>query len=478
MKSNPKNLIIIIILSLSSCNLLVEEPEHIVVTDGFYKSEGDAVAAVNSIYNRLAVRMYNRGMYIMADLPADDYKNGQGMPNPFLLDLEFLRMTPENQFVGETWNDHYDGINRANTAINRIPEIEMNENRKNRLIGEARFIRGLLYFNLVRFFGDVPLVTLDTRNLLGLNVARSKESEVYKLIIEDMIFASTNLPFVQSGNDLGRATKGSAKILLGKVYLTMKDWDNAISVLAEVIDNEGAYGYGLHDNFRNNWNRSTENGSEMVFAIQFMQPPGISHALMRLSAPRNRVPGLIGNEADIPTQEIFDLFEKGDSRRDATFYTSFERNGITYNFPFPFFYKYFDPSNFNSTNISNANVFVLRYSDALLMYAEALNEKNGPENKAFEALNRVRNRAFGNNNYEFTNLNQSNFREAVYLERRKEFVLEGQRWFDLVRTGRFVETMKNHTENGGNNVQLFHVLMPIPQREIDTNPDLVQNEGY
>jgi starch-binding outer membrane protein, SusD/RagB family len=112
------------------------------------------------------------------------------MPNPFLLDLEFLRMTPENQFVGNTWNDHYDGINRANTAINRIPDIEMNENLRNRLIGEARFIRGLLYFNLVRFFGDVPLVTTDTRDLNDLNVSRSPSSEVYQQIIEDLEFAS------------------------------------------------------------------------------------------------------------------------------------------------------------------------------------------------------------------------------------------------------------------------------------------------
>lgn len=469
---------IVIFLTIFSCSILVEEPDHIIVTDGFYKTEGDAVAAVNSIYNRLATRMYNRDMYIMADLPTDDYKNGQGMPNPFLLDLEFLRMTPENQFVAQTWQDHYDGINRANTAINRIPEIEMDENLKNRLIGEAKFIRGLLFFNLVRFFGEIPIVTSDTRNLSELNVERSSVQKVYEQVIDDLLFASTNLPFVQSGNDLGRATKGSAKILLGKVYLTMKDWDKTIGVLAEVINNQGAYNYGLHENYRDNWNRSTENGPEMIFAVQFMEPPGITHSLMRLSGPRNRVPGFLGNEADIPTLEVYNLFEEGDRRRAATFYTSLDRNGVTYKFPFPFFYKYFDPGNVNSTNISNANVFVLRYSDALLMFAEALNEKNGPEAKSFELINRVRRRAFGSNAFDLVNLTQSEFRDAVFLERRLEFVLEGQRWFDLVRTGRFVQTMRNHTENGGTNVQPHHILMPIPQREIDTNPNLIQNAGY
>lgn len=477
-KLNIFCLLILTLLGMPSCNILLEEPDHIIVTDGFYKSEGDAIAAVNSIYNRLAARMYNRGMQVMADLSVDDHKNGQGMPNPFLLDLEFLRVTPENQFVAQTWQDHYDGINRANTAINRIPDIEMNANLKSRLLGEASFIRGLLYFNLVRFFGEVPIVTSDTRNLSDLNIERAPISEVYSQIIQDLEFAAGNLPKINSGNDLGRATEGAAKILLGKVYLTMEDWNRCIQVLEEVITQEVGYNYGLHQNFRDNWNRSSENGSEMVFAVQYNEPPGIPNSMMRLSAPRNRVPGLIGNEADIPTQEVYDIFDAEDSRRNATFFTSYERNGITYNFPFPFFYKYFDPDRTHATNQSNANVYVLRYSDALLMLAEAINESTGPNTLAYELINRVRRRAYGNIDYDLSNLSQNEFREAVYLERRKEFVFEGQRWFDLVRTGKFYETMLNHTENGGNNVQPFHVLMPIPQREMDTNPNLVQNDGY
>lgn len=462
----------------TACNLLEEDPEHLLVTNSFYNKEGDAVAAVNSIYNRLYSGMYERNMQLMADLPTDDHKNGQGMPNPFLLNLEFGRVTSENQFVASTWEQHYDGINRANTAINRIPDINMDEELKNRLIAEARFIRGLLYFNLVRFYGDVPIVTEDTRNLGELNISRDPVEQVHGQIISDLEFAEDNLPISYPGSETGRATKGAAKILMGKVYLTRKDWPAAVQVLGEVINNEGEYGYDLLEDFRDNWRQSTENGPEMVFSIQMMQDPGNGNVLMRSTAPRNLVPGLVGWEADVPTQEVYDLFEEDDERRAATFYTSYEKDGELYEFPLPLFYKYFDPTQINATTQSNANIHVLRYADALLMYAEAINEQSGPTPEAYEAVNRVRRRAFNDTAHDLANLSQDEFREAVYLERRKELVFEAHRWFDLVRTGRFVEVMQNHNENGGTNVQPHNVLMPIPQREIDTNPELQQNPGY
>lgn len=462
----------------SGCHLLEEDPEHILVASNFYKTEGDAVAAVNSIYNRLYTGMYERSMQLMADLPTDDYKNGIGMDNPFLHALEFGNVTPENQFVSSTWSDHYDGINRANAAINSIPQIKMNEELKNRLLGEASFIRALLYFNLVRFYGDVPIVTQDTRDLNNLNVSRDPAEKVYEQIISDLEFATSNLPVGYSVSDVGRATKGAATILLGKVYLTKKDWGKAIEALGEVINNESIYGYSLLENFGDNWRGGTENGPEMVFSIQFMQAPGNGNVLMLSTAPRNRVPGLVGWEADVPTREVYDLFDPEDERRAATFYTSYDKDGKVYQFPWPLFFKYFDPGRVNATDQSNANIHVLRYADALLMYAEALNEQSGPSPQAYDAINRVRRRAFNDPAYDLANLSQGEFREAVYLERRKELVFESHRWFDLIRTGRFVEVMQNHKENGGTNVQPHNVLMPVPQREIDTNPNLVQNAGY
>ncbi|WKN44700.1 RagB/SusD family nutrient uptake outer membrane protein [Tunicatimonas pelagia] len=471
-------LILILLLGVNACNILEEDPEHLLVTDNFYQSEGDAVAAVNTIYNRMYTRMYERSMQLMVDLPTDDYKNGQGMNNPFLIDLEFLRITTENQFVAQIWQDHYDGINRANTLINRAPDIDMDEELKNRLIAEARFLRGLFYFNLVRFYGDVPIILEDTQSLDNLNVTRDPADQVYQQLISDLMFATDNLPISYLDNQTGRATQGAAKALLGKVYLTQQDWANAGQTLGEIVNNEAAYGYGLHENFADNWNPITENGMEAIFSAQFMQDPGNGNILMRSTVPRSRVPGLVGWEADIPTQEVYDLFEEEDERRAVTFYTSYEQDGEMYEFPWPLFYKYFDPSQANATNQSNANIHILRYADVLLMYAEALNEQGGPTPEAYEAINRVRRRAHNDTDHNLTGLSQADFRDAVYLERRLELVMETHRWFDLVRTGRFVEVMQNHDENGGTSVQAYNVLMPIPQREIDTNPNLTQNTGY
>ncbi len=267
-------------------------------------------------------------------------------------------------------------------------------------------------------------------------------------------------------------------MLLGKVYLTRQDWSNAVQTLGEIVNNEATYDYGLHENFADNWNPATENGVESIFSAQFMQDPGNGNILMRSTIPRSRVPGLVGWEADIPTQEVYDLFEEEDERRAATFYTSYEQDGTVYEFPWPLFYKYFDPSQVNATSQSNANIHVLRYADVLLMYAEAVNEQNGPTPEAYEAINRVRRRAHNDTNHDLAGLGQEDFRNAVYLERRLELVMETHRWFDLVRTGRFLDVMQNHTENGGTSVQAHNVLMPIPQREIDTNSNLTQNTGY
>lgn len=475
-----KYLLVIIGLGFinNSCDLLKEEPEHILVSENFYRTPEEALASVNAVYQRLAPGMYNRVINMMTDLPTDDLKNGQGMNNAFLIDLEYYNFTSENTFAGQTWMEHFDGINRANVVLGRVPQVAMDETLKQRILGEAHFLRALFYFNLVRFYGKVPIVTTETGNLNNLNLERAPVEEVYALIIEDLKFAETSLPAIFSGADLGRATQGAAKILLGKVYLTKKDWANAVKKLEEVIKNEATYKYELHPNFRDNFVPATENTKEMVFSVQLMENPGQPNGMMILDAPRTRVPGLTGQEADIPTLDVYNAFKPGDTRRDATFFTSYTRNNATTKFPFPLYYKYFDEGAFSKTAQSNVNVHILRYADALLMYAEALNELSGPTPEAYTAINRVRRRAFKDNLHDLTGLNQASFREAVYEERRLEFVKEGQRWFDLVRTGRLLTVMQNHKENGTINIKPHNILYPVPQRERDVNPKLDQNDGY
>ena len=495
MKNTFKYIIIISLVTLiSACDLLTETPEDRFVLDNFYSSETDAQASVDAIYSRIGAGFYERIFFLVADLPADDYKNGGGMSNSFLQDIEYYRHTSENEFIKRVWREGFDGIARANTAINRIPEISMDENLKNRLLAEASFIRALLYFNLVRWFGGVPLIT-NLESIEDALILRSSVEDVYALIKSDLAFAEVNLPVSYPASNAGRATKGAAIALLGKVHLTLEDWPNAVSKLSELVNNEGSYGYGLNKSFRANWEVATEHGIETVFTINFSEPPGNGNQLMqgiapKYSMPGGKLPGLSASwEADIPTMEIYTLFDDTDQRKNATFRKDFisPKDGKIYTSSIPLFVKYFEDGEAICKNSDN-NIQVLRYADVLLMYAEALNE-TGQSEAALPLLNRIRERAFNNTDHNYSSMGQSEMRIAIYKERRLELVFEGHRWFDLVRTGRLVQRMKEHAAieaqlaesdktSIASNIKDFHVLMPIPQHEIDLNSELQQNPGY
>jgi len=483
------------LLLFSSCDksLLVEKPEDRFVVGNFYSGPKDAQAAVDAIYQQL-YSIYSRNMILLCDLPADDEKNGLGMPNQYLQDLEFLRHTSENTFVRDMWQFNYSGISRANSAIINIGKIAMDETLKKRLIAEASFLRGLFYFNLVRFYSDVPL-TLKLESLQDALIPRAPKTQVYDQILTDLKYAEANLPAKYNSTNIGRATSGAAKILMGKVYLTMHEFQKSADKLAEVVDNETKYGYGLHTNFRDNWLVATENGKEMVFSIEFTGPPGQGNNQMSLEGPKysvpgGGVPGITGaNEADIPTMDLYTQYIPGDTRKDVTFKTEFRSpaNGNIYKSSIPLFAKYWEEGQTVCANSKN-NMYILRYDDALLMYAEALNEV-GATVKATDVLNRVRARAFQDTQHNYSGLGQAEFRDKVYLERRLEMANEGQRWFDLVRTNRWLPVMKAHgllesqlaeknkTEITAN-AKEYQSLMPIPQREIDLNKLLTQNPGY
>jgi len=488
----------IIILSIALINtacesFLDEKPADRLVESNFYSGSKDAEAAVSAAYQQLTT-IYNRLMYNLGELPTDVMKNGLGMPNTYLQDLEFLRFNASNTFVADMWNNNYAGIMKANSAVNNIPRITMNSTLQERLIAEAQFLRALYYFNLVRYFGGVPLVT----KLESINDAlgpRASVEEVYTQIIDDLKIAETVLPVTYGEADLARATKGAAKILLGKVYLTKGDFESAKTKLAEVVENESDYGYGLHADYGANWRPETEAGIEAVFYIEYKKPPLITNGEMGLAGPKYSVPGgSIGvngsNEADIPTQELWDSFDENDLRRGINLRYEFTNMSTleVVRSSIPLFGKYWIDG-ITASNQCDINMHIIRYADALLMYAEALNE-TGESNKAHSVLNRVRERAFGNSSGNFSGLTKEQFRTIILDERRLEFPIEGHRWFDLARTGTFIERMKAHSvyEAGvaesnktqlAQNIKDYMILMPIPQREIDLRPDeLTQNPGW
>lgn len=490
------SLVICFLISFGiSCtdNFLAEDPKGQLTQQNFYQSEQDAVAAVNGAYNQL-YSIYERLMFLVGDLPADVEKNGLGMPNQYLQNLEFMRYTPENVFVRRMWSRNYSGINRANTAIINISGMKegiIDENLKNRLIGELRFLRALYYFNLVRYFGDVPLVT-NAETVQEAMIARTPKDEVYNQIISDLEFAAQNLPIQHNDANLGRATKGAAKILMGKVYLRLEDWSNASSTLAEVINNEAQYGYGLFEDYGDNWGQSTEIGKEAVFYVEFMSPPLNSNGAGGLQGPKYSVhegqgipcKSAASYEADIPTEELYNRFSDEDERKGVTFQTEFYCGEDVYPSSIPLFTKYWDES-VSVPVQSQHNFHIIRYADAVLMYAEALFEQ-GNESEALNQINRIRERAFNDTDHNFSSLT----REKIWEERLLELAQEGHRWFDLTRQGRFVERMKEHSrreeEIAGEpvrvslreNIKDYMNLMPIPQREIDINDKLEQNPGW
>jgi starch-binding outer membrane protein, SusD/RagB family len=481
-----KNLYIFAIVATItfSCNNLDENPPFITAQQ-FYKTKDDAIAAVNSVYSHLShdvgngtdFGLYQRQLHLTTDMISDDANAGAGATNQNVLAMGAATFVSTNDRVEKTWRQHYAAINRANGAIENIEKINFDETLKQRLIGESKFIRALLYFNLVRLWGDVPLVLTETNSLENekLYIGRTSVEEVYNQIKKDLADAEAVLPTQYSGNDVGRVTQGAAKALLVKVYLTTQDWPNAIAKAQETIS--GPYGYDLFTNFGDVFNTATKNGKEHIFSIQYKaNANGNNNNMGGLSAPNsNIVPGLNGSEADVPQPGLYELYKATDKRREVTFFTSFisPANGKLYNFK-PHFYKFFDPASVTRPSESGVNFPVLRFSDVLLMYAEAINEKDGPTSEAYQAINKVRTRAGLPSLTE--GITKEQFRDSVYLERRLEFVYEDQRWFDLLRTGRMVEAMH---KAGKLNAQGHHYLLPIPQREIDNNPNLKpQNPGY
>ena len=465
-------------LLMAGCDsLLQEEPASAVSADQFYQTREDAIAGVNAAYSGLFQRwgMYYRGIYLLVDLPTDDATTGQGVNNPNIVSLDNYTYTTTNDRVSLFWESTYGAINQANEAIANVPEVDMEEGLRTRLVAEARFLRGLYYFNLVRLFGGVPLVTTPTNSLDSLNVGRATVEATYGQIIEDLQFAEADLPPDFEGGDTGRATRMAAKGLLAKVYLTREQWTEAAQKAEEVID------AGVHEllpSYRDVFR--VDNNQEMMFVVQAERNDGIGFFGVTGFIPRNVIPGVPGGSYDIPREAFYETFQEGGVRRDVTFFTSFTTSeGETVEFD-PRWFKYVDPGTLENSMEMDSDYPILRYADVLLMYAEAVNEQGGPTPLALERLNKVRRRAFGealdtSSEVDYpSGMSQAEFREALHRERRLEFGVEAHRRFDLVRWGRLQDVLGDI----GIEVTDHRILYPIPQREMDTNPSLEQNPGY
>ncbi|WP_077923423.1 RagB/SusD family nutrient uptake outer membrane protein [Spirosoma sp. 209] len=474
-----KNILLGILLmgGLSACNVLEQTPESNFTPTNFYRNADDAKAAVSTVYDPLASpNLYAQVMWIIQDQATDDaeWGGGRSTANQPKNDLDKYTFTPATSTFQSVWTTLYQGINRANTVISRLPAIPMDEALKARYIAEARFMRGFYYFTLVRLFGGVPLITTETTSLNNLTVSRAPVDEVYRFIVQDFTEAETTLPATYTGIDRGRATKGAAKAFLAKVYLTRQDWPRAAAKAKEVID------LGIYDlwaTYNEAFLIANKNGKESVFEMQALGGGFNEGSWMQgyMRPNFDRVNGVAGFGDDPVTENLYRTFSPADKRRDVTIrlYSATSTPAAPASVQFPgYVYKYLDPAATANGDGSN-NFPIVRYADVLLMYAEALNEQAAGNAEAYAAVNRLRRRA---GLTDLTGLSQDQFRDAVLLERRLELAFEGHRWYDLVRTKRLITAIK--AQNPSINVQERHYLFPIPQTERDVNPALDQNPGY
>jgi hypothetical protein len=476
-----------------SCNKLVENPTSVIVSSQFYKTQSDAVAAVNAVYNTLNsdplgdFPMYGRQLNLMTDNASDNQNFSPSNTNPDVRALSTVTYVSINGRILKNWQQLYFGINRANIAIDNIAAIPATQfsdpSLQARLINESRFIRALLYFNLVRLWGAVPLIlhNPESVDVASLLVARTSTDSVYAQIITDLVEA-TKLPPIFTGADIGRATSGAAHTLLAKVYTTRKQWTVAQTEVQAVIT--GGYGYSLFQNFADVFKKSTKNGVEHIFSVQFATNGGEANTTQYLSSSFTSF-NTGTYPIDIPSDSsIAALFDSIDTRKSVTFYST-QFNAVTgqtiiFHNPYtPYLNKFVDYSlaPLNNQNISGINFTVLRYAEILLLNAETLNEINGgPTAAAYSAINQVRARAHVSDLT--AGLSQSDFRDSVFLERRKEFIQEGQRWFDLVRQGgqALVDALKKFPAKQA--ASLKDSLYPIPLTEIQLDPLLTQNPGW
>ncbi|SEW25441.1 Starch-binding associating with outer membrane [Chitinophaga sp. YR573] len=477
----------ILLLLFVSCNKLDENPDSIITVSQFYKTQADAISAVAAVYSTLNTDaaadfpLYGRNMNLLTGNGSDDQIFSPSNTNTDVRALGTATYVPANDRIKKNWQQLYFGISRANVAIDNIPNINFDTTLRSRLIRESKFIRALLYFNIVRFWGDAPLILHDPTSIdvSKQKVTRASKDSVYAQIISDLTDA-TLLPATYSGANIGRATSGAAHALLAKVYVTRREWSKALIELNTVIN--GGYGYDLFSNYLDAFQQATKNGKEHIFSVQFGTNLGAKNSTQFLSSGDFSSFNTAVYPGDLPADStLYQLFAASDTRRSVTFFTSLYNaaTGKYVTFTPARFAKFIDYTMSPLTNQSQSgiNFPVIRYADILLLDAEVLNEINGaPTADAYAAINKVRTRA-GIADLT-TGLNQADFRDSVFLERRKEFIQEGMRWFDLSRRGGtyLYDALKKFPDKTGAAVK--DTLYPIPQSERDLNSLLTQNPGW
>lgn len=464
-------LLFFIAIGLNACSddyvEVISEDQN---SENFFNSQADYENALIAAYDALQSSYIN---VMLGDIASNNTLSGGESATDVIgiQQIDDMVHTPVNDQLSDIWRWMYGGVNRTNFIMEFQDKTDFPD--KPRVLGETRFLRAYYYFELVKFFGDVPMI-VDQRFLFGDEtiVDRTPKADVYNQIERDLLFAIDNLQYTTP--DVGRASKGSAQALLGKVYLFQQKYSEAAAVLDDLI---ASGPYDLVTDYSTIFENNNENNIESVFEIQYSDIEGGSFDCLQCSegnvavgfnGPRSYDGPLFesGFSFNVPTQEVVDLFETGDLRKDtaildidafaaatgATFTEGFRHTG--------YFNRKYIPRqgdlNTGDANLTNPNNYrAIRFADVLLMAAEAYNSGNLGDGQAQTYLNRVRSRA----SLPDVNTTGTALADDIFKDRRLELVGEGHHFFDLVRTGRAAGAIPGFVTGK-------HELFPIPLEEI------------
>jgi len=478
------------LLAVSCSDDFVDVNSEDLNSEDFFNTEAEYQSALIGAYDLLQSSYIN---VMLGEIASNNTRAGgeSAIDVPGIQQIDKMTHNPINENLRDVWSWMFAGVNRANYLLEFKDKTQFPNNEQ--VIAQATFLRAYYYFELVKFFGDVPLA-VDQRLLFGdqNTVERTPKSEVYAQIELDLIFASENLPITQV--EMGRVTKGAAQALLGKVYLYQNKFMEASNVLDNVI-NTGTY--DLVTDFSEVFENEFENNIESVFEIQYTDEEGAGFGCLQCSegnvavgfnGPRNFNGPLFesGFSFNVPTEEIYNAFDEDDLRRDiaildieafALANQDFNNGaGVTYSLGFEhtgYYNRKYIPRvgdlNIGDQNLTNPNNYrAIRFADVLLMAAEAHNRGGGNDALALQYVNRVRTRA----GLDDLSVTGNDLTQAIYLERRLELVGEGHHFFDLVRTNRAAQEIDGFMTGK-------HEVFPIPLIEIQLAGNRwEQNPGY
>lgn len=503
MKNNIKTIIIALGLTIGSCGEDFLEKYNPTQLDAgtFFQTEEQFEQAVNGVYGQLQGYISNHWQFTeyISDNTTLHFNISDRGQGPSLEAIEYFQIVPGTGNISSLYNTIYNRLGNINNTLAKLSEAEINDAAKLNFEGQLKFFRAFYYFDLVRFFGDVIIVTDPIESPdEAYTYSRSPVSEVYNLIESDLNFAVSSLsnPSDITGADIGRVSKGTALSLLGKVYLTNKQYDDAVTTLNQVL----SLGYSLMPDYSDVFDPAKKNNSESIFEVQYQADSDLGEwsGFIYNFYPREsygsviKYPGANGGGWNIPTRDMINFYEEGDLRKEASLNEGYTNNDGEW-VSIPFITKYYHEDSYTVRGRLGNNWPIIRYADVLLMLSEAINEQSGPA-EAYSLINPLRERAGLD---PLSGLDKDSFREAVLRERRVELAFENHRWFDLKRTmapSELAAFLNAHGERERSNptttrgpvpfspgdyvFEPFEVVFPIPHDQILINKELTQNPGY